>query len=501
MLSFFIILFIVSMQPACVLAQSNTHQETADIITGSDYLKEGSYEEAVEEFKKARAEDPASAVAAYYLGIACKKMQDYSNAKTNLKDAVTLRPAVKEAVVELADVQYQLGEINDALDTLETAEQSGIWSAQSAFIKGLVLSRLGRGKDAIGSFKAAKEMDKSFAQSSDYQIALINLQTGELTEAKAIFKEIIIRDPNSDLAQFAKQYIDAITKRIKEERQFRLAVDLQYQHDNNVLLKPGDASVAADITGEADASGTASLRAEYVPKLKMPLSFKTQYSFYINDHYDLKRYDVQSHTLAIVPGYNFSYGQISLLTNYNYTLVDDDRYLRTYLLSPTYSFALNKNQFMQVTLKYQGKQYRNPPINSNENRNGKDYAGGISWFYLFFEGKGFFNIRYDLNKEDTSGQNWRYSGNKIGTGLLYPITKKLTLNINGEAYLQNFEHTHTVFNEKREDATYTGVSMLSYKIFENTDIELQYVYVRGVSNISVYDYDKTIISGGIALKL
>src|SRR3989338_7189758 len=76
-----------------------------------DYLKQGivnlkeeNYEEAVEDFKKARELNPDSSITAYYLGIAYKKIQNYPEAKLHLKDALTLSPKVKEAVIELSDV-------------------------------------------------------------------------------------------------------------------------------------------------------------------------------------------------------------------------------------------------------------------------------------------------------------------------------------------------------------------------------------------------------------
>jgi hypothetical protein len=84
-----------------------------------------------------------------------------------------------------------------------------------------------------------------------------------------------------------------------------------------------------------------------------------------------------------------------------------------------------------------------------------------------------------------------------GLNLLYPltpITKNLTLNIGGEAYLQGFDNSHPVFLKKRDDKTYTFNTMLSYKIYEDIDIQTQYVYIRADSNISIYGYSKNMMS-------
>ncbi|MBI5748219.1 MAG: DUF2860 family protein [Nitrospinae bacterium] len=119
---------------------------------------------------------------------------------------------------------------------------------------------------------------------------------------------------------------------------------------------------------------------------------------------------------------------------------------------------------------------------------------------MLFENKGFINGRYEYNREDVKGKNWKYSGNRFGLSLLSPltlITQNLTLNLGGEAYSQNFDNTHTVFLKKRGDTTYTFNTMLTYNIYDDVDIQLQYVDIRGVSNISVYDYNKNMVTIGL----
>ena len=164
---------------------------------------------------------------------------------------------------------------------------------------------------------------------------------------------------------------------------------------------------------------------------------------------------------------------------------------------PQYSFVINQNQFAQAFVRYQFKDFLKKAINSDENRDSNDYAVGGSWFYLFAENKGFLNLRYEFNKENTDGKNWEYHGNKFSAGFLYPVMEKLKLNIGLEAYLQKYEETHTAFDKKRKDETYTFNTMLSYTIYEDIDIQAQYSHIKSNSNITVYDYDRNIVSIGI----
>lgn len=496
----FLISFGVSICPKNAFPQPPPEKRIDYLKQGISNLQQENFEEAVEDLKKAREKDPKSSTAAYFLGVAYKKTQNYKEAKDNLNDAIKLTPAVKEAVIELADTLYQLGETEDALKQLELAEKEDIAPSQTAFLKGMVLLKLGKNIDAIESFKKAKSLDgEKLAQSADYQIGIATLQEGRLNEAKLIFKEIVVKDPNADISQFADQYINAITKRLKKERPFSLNVGIQYQYDDNVLLKPGNAAVAAGITGEHDSVEVYTLRAEYAPRFKGPFNIKAQYSLYLNTHQKFASHDVQSHTIALVPSYNFTNSSINLLASYNYTFVDDDKYLSTITVSPTYTFTLNTSQFALGFLRYQNKAYLKPPLTIDEDRDSNDYAVGASWFFLFAENKGFLNARYEFNKEDSQGKNWSYNGNKFGLSFLYPITENLKFNIGGEAYYQRYDETHTSFRITRKDATYTSNAMLSYTIYDDIEIQAQYVYIRGDSNIAVYDYDKNITSIGVSV--
>ena len=79
--------------PRIILSQDYT--ANPELNRGIADLKAENYEEAVASLLKARENDPSSSIAAYYLGLAYKQQQEYKEAIVHLKDAVTLRPGVK----------------------------------------------------------------------------------------------------------------------------------------------------------------------------------------------------------------------------------------------------------------------------------------------------------------------------------------------------------------------------------------------------------------------
>lgn len=470
------------------------------LAQGIKDFKAENYEEALSSLLKARKEEPSSSVAAYYLGLTYKQLQNYKEAAIHLADALKLTPGVKDARLDLAEVYYLLGLQEESLKQLSLAEQEGVKPAQTAFLKGLVLMKLDKNKDAADAFKKAKELDASMTQAANFQIGIALVREGNADEAGKMFKEVIVADPNSDMAQFANQYIEALSRKLEGAKPFKLTLNANYQYDSNVILKPSSQTVSGGISGEYDSVYVGMLRAEYTPVASGQFNLKTQYSLYYSNHDRLHTYDVMSHTLSVIPGYAMMDSMLNLLLSYNYTSVDNSDYLYTGEISPGYTFTLVPGQMAQLAFRYQYKEFIKPPYAKTEDRDSQEYAASMGWFWFFAGNKGFVNLKYELNKEDTDGINWSYTGNKGDLNIIVPLTTAVKFNVYGEAYYQEFDHTNTYFLKPRQDITYTGSAMLSYKFFKNLEAQAQYTYTSADSNIAIYDYDKNVTSVGIEIR-
>ncbi|MEK6532150.1 MAG: tetratricopeptide repeat protein [Deltaproteobacteria bacterium] len=458
-------------------------------------IKEENFEEAVEDLKKARSMEPSSSIAAYYLGIAYKKTQDFANAELNLTDALKLAPKIKKAAIELADVLHQLGKDKEAIEALAEAEE--IEPANTAFLKGLALAGLGSFDEAVESFEKSKALDEGLRRTADFQIASVRLKQGRLKEAENAFREIVLKDPNADIAQFAKQYAEDISKRIKEGRPYNITAGLQYVFDSNVILKPTDSTVAGDITDESDSGAVVTLRGEYTPELNGPVRLKAQYSLYNLKYFDLSTHDVQSHTFSAVPYYNLANGLLSLVGSYNYTLVSGSGYVHGLTLSPTYQFTVKERNMIQASVRFAAKDYIKAPLTDDEDRDSTEAGIDLSWHYFLTQNRGFLTASLGYASSSAQGVNWGYTGARMSVGVFYPLKERLNLNAGIEANLQDFADTHTAFNVKRADETYSLNALLSYNLLENLDLLAQTSYTAGNSNIAVYEYNKYTISTGI----
>ncbi|MBW1766807.1 MAG: hypothetical protein JRJ65_07110, partial [Deltaproteobacteria bacterium] len=151
------------------------------------------------------------------------------------------------------------------------AEKENISPAKIAFLKGLLLKEEGKNLEAVEAFEKAKSADPSITQAADVQIALCFLAEKDLKKAKDRFQIAILHDPQSDLAGFARQYMDLLEDRIFLERPFRFTVGVFGQYDDNMVLKPSDEIAAAGITDDGS-------RVEAYPHPRFSLKHSFSYS-------------------------------------------------------------------------------------------------------------------------------------------------------------------------------------------------------------------------------
>ena len=478
-----------------LFAQSDKDLEKAIIL-----YKDENFDEALPILQKARQEDPNSSLAAYYLGITYKQIQDYRSAKQNLIDAVSLKPKIKEALGELIDVLYQLGDLKEADKYLDIAEKESIYPAQTAYLKGLVLLKEDKNKEAVESFQSAENLDPSLAKNCNYQIGLANIKQKNFDAAKKVFRDIIILDPNSDLAQLSNEYINALDRKQKAERPWRAELNVAGQYDTNVILKPSDDAVAAGISNEADWREVVNFLGEYKPKLTERLVLDSQYTMYFAHQNQIGAFDVLSHTINVTPTYYFDKATLGINSGYNYTEVGREKYLTTISESPIVNYIVGKNHLFQANFKYYKNNFAQAPIIPAEDRDSNDYGGGLNYYFFYAENKGFLGLGYNINKDITKGSDWEYLGNSFTGTVLFPFLKKFKASVSGNAFYQNYDNTHVVFGNKRNDKVYTVSSMLAYDFWKEAELQFTYTYVQDNCNIAVYDYNRSIYSMGVDYK-
>ena len=494
-------------------------------------FKDENYEEALENLTEARKLEPTSTIAAFYLGLTYKVMENYKEAVPHLRDAVTFSPPVKEAVVELIDSLYQTDNLDEAYKWIEVGEKEDIAPARIQFLKGLYLLKKNKNVEAITAFEKAKELDKTVAQAADFQIANAYMKTGKLKDSQKRFKLLITLDPTSDLATYARDYERAVTDKLDAERPFRFNVSLGYKYNSNVNASPASGTIfdnpanAYLVSGQEDMALSATFRALYIApfSFRTPYNLSVQYSILADRYMRRDDYNLAQQSVTVTPGYSFSKVAFTVPLIFGYTnlqrQIGDDflnkldwwsetRYLLSTGFTPTARYMINDKNMLELTYgfmrnKYYGTTESTTPVDPNENRDGDGNSGSLAWTYLFKEGTGLFTLKYAYTQMGADGRNWSYDEDRYSLSFLYPLTKKFKIQYTSDAAFDKYKYENTIFGNtvagtwvgiNRRDDIFTNSLALIYTIFKDTDIIGQFTYTRDNCNISTYDYDQSVAS-------
>lgn len=133
----------------------------------------------------------------------------------------------------------------------------------------------------------------------------------------------------------------------------------------------------------------------------------------------------------------------------NYTLVDDTKYLQSFTLSP---HMMSPTEAATLSLRFQRREFLGKPFNENEDRDSIDMGLSAGYISFFTGDGGFFNLRYELNREVTDGKNWSNRGNKLAASLLYPLTEGLKV----QAYFDAGKFTASMSQDAMPYLTLSG---------------------------------------------
>ncbi len=477
--------------------------ESRYLRTGIEQYQLENYEESIPLLEKARESEPESGAAAFFLGMAYKQTLRYAKAADHLRAAATLSPPIKEAVLELAEVLNQIGEIQEAEKWIAIAEKEGMEPAKTAFLKGMVLGKAGRGDEAVEAFSKAGELDPSLSQSADIQTALVFMRQKKREEARQRLETAVLHDPLSDLASLARHYM-ALTEGGKIElNPLRLAVSVFGKYDSNVVLKPSDTDVASGVSNEQSAVATARVRVDYVPRLEGPWLFSAQYSFAGDFHrHNSTTHDILTNDLYLAPGYDFGKFAGYWIGMYNHSLVRDPSYkpyLESYRTGPMLRTMYGDNHVFEVFPSYGKKNFYRTAFLEEEDRDSQDWSASASWMWLFRE-NAFFSLGYEYSDEDAQGDNWDYRGNRLGTSVSVPLTDSLRFQAGAEIFVQDFDNEHTVFGKRREDDLYKAFAGTSWEFSRNKFCIVDYTWTKVDSNLAIYDYDRHVVSTGLEFR-
>lgn len=473
-----------------------------DLQKGIEQYRQENYEEALEILKEVYKTKP-STITAFYLGLTYKQTGDYKNAKEYFYKALTGIPRINDAYVEIADVLYFLGEFKEAMQWLTEAERAFVMPSRVMFLKGLILSKMGRFDEARKAFERAKSIDPSLTQASDFQIALTYASERKIKEAIKSLETLIKIEPKTDIAEFASDYLTALKTAFKE---WSITFSMAYQYDDNVVSKPTTligVTAVDEISGKRDSALINTLRLGYRPPPEGDLFFTGDLSIYTKNYFSSYKYDTTLGTITLTPGVNIKSGFITFPLSYSHMWLNERQYMSVFSITPTLSIQIFPGHIGQIFAGYGKREMLKYTTGADpdEDRDGSQYSIGAGYFYPFNE-KGVLYARYDYTVDDTQGKNWNSNSHRISLGVIYPFIEKLSIQIAGDYTWQNYRNINTYSGrgvrgfpltaEKRKDRIYSFTSGVIFDISKAMRANINYYHLRADSNFPIYDYKRNI---------
>ncbi len=341
-----------------------------------------------------------STTISFYLGLSYKQSGELKKAKEFFIKSIKGKPRINDAYIELASLLYDLDEIDDSKRWLKEAEELNIMPAKVAFINGLILLKEGKTKESRESFAKAKLLDDNLTSAADFQISLSYIAERKVNKAKKSLEALIETSNNTDVIDFAKNYLSAINRVINSQNRLNMNLSVGYLYDDNMVSKPVETigvGAVDNISVKSDSAIVADFKISYKHSLSDNFYLSGNYGLYFRNYFDKDDYDMVINSFELTPVYNFRNSMVIFPLTYNYILLDDKSYMKIFYFRPTINIQFIPDNIIQFSLGYIHRNLLKYIKDSDpdENRDSDQLAILIGYLYPFKGGKALFYTRYE----------------------------------------------------------------------------------------------------------
>ena len=496
-------------------AQGLSGTETYDFKMSKGILEfsRGRYERAAEVFQQALNAKPGDVDALNYLGQTLLRLKNYEGAEAKFRESLEHQPSSAQALLGLGIAQACLGKYQEALTTLNAAEQVSADNPLIYYFKGLVSQQLSAYDQSQALFSRAMALSPDLTPTVRYYTGIAHYQRGLLDEARKEFEAAIASsEPDSDLARSAKEFLQQ-RGASKGPRAWDLSMSISGQYDSNVVLLPLGTQPPGGQTGisqKDDYRAAFYLRGEFRGIQTNAWTVGATYGFYQSLHQTLSTFDVENHSPSLFVQHQFGVLQTRLQYMYDYVKVGQSPYLIGNAIQPTFTLAESGNKFTLFQFRYQDKDFQHGLFPANSFRDGKNWLAGVTQFFYFANGAGQVRIGYIYDTDRTGGgspaiavvgnqtnADWAYRAHRLATGLSLPPVMTVRLSLAFDYYRQDYDNPSSFSSTgttRRMDEILFFTGALSRNITDNFSIALEYNYTRDQSNVSLFDYARNVYS-------
>jgi hypothetical protein len=253
----------------------------------------------------------------------------------------------------------------------------------------------------------------------------------------------------------------------KNASPFSASLRMGYLYDTRVGATSSDITGISAANNHGDSAVATTLNAGYQMPSEDEFGLRFDYGGYADLHQDYREFDMIDQSVSVEPQYTSGNLIYSLPLAYNYVLQDNKSDYYRYVASPTATYVL---PFPNQAIAVNAMAAKIIDIDNIKELNEDGVTIGAGCAYLiFFEQSS--RIRLSLDYQHTE-----YDAKLVDYAM------------------------GSVSQSHREDNILSANLDLQYNFTSHAGLFTSYTYAHSNSNIDVYEYDRSIIEGGIALR-
>lgn len=186
--------------------------EDKNLAEGTDFFKQGKYQEAIKSFEKVAYKFPENSQAFFNLGLSHLRSGDIDEAIISIEKAIELKPDLVEAYFALGECYFTKEDSDKAMAAFSKASELQPDNAKAYYNLGIIYYKYNKTEEALISFEKSIELNPEFS-SFYYQAALASIKMGDFKKAIQFFEEFLRLEPDAAETNQVKAMIEELKKK------------------------------------------------------------------------------------------------------------------------------------------------------------------------------------------------------------------------------------------------------------------------------------------------
>jgi len=189
------------------------------LIKGDALYHQKKYDEALEEYQRVLAENQDLYQVYDKIGLCYYRLNDLENAIKSFNLMLEKEPQSQGTLINLSAIYFEKGDLEEGMKYFKQLDEKSLKDPGIFYNIGILLFKNRQIDMAIDYLQKCLAVDPTYVNGY-YQLALVNLNKGDLEEAKKNLKKVIELAPESEKAAIAKRMLENIEKKDRARNSF-----------------------------------------------------------------------------------------------------------------------------------------------------------------------------------------------------------------------------------------------------------------------------------------